>query len=89
MTSSCSWKSAIKNALLRFIQEVEPLKKFLQAICTFVRNLLLKRSPTASEALLSESLRCCRCGCEIREGDGFFFDCWFCLKCLSQSEGKD
>jgi hypothetical protein len=60
--------------------EGEPLRKLIEVICTFVRSLW-RRNPTATEILLSDSLRCSECGTEIREGNGFFIDCWFCGKC--------
>lgn len=67
------------------------MKKFLKSICMFVRNLIPKRNRTASEVLLSESLRCSECGCEIRDGEGLFFDRWFCLNCLGgdDEEGRE
>lgn len=57
------------------------MKKFLLNLFTLVRNLW-PRHKTASDAFLSESLRCCKCGREITDGEGLFFDRWYCLECL-------
>ncbi len=62
------------------------MKKLIKAIYTFVRSLW-SRNKTASDAFLSESLRCSECGKEIRGGNGFFIARWYCNECLGCDDG--